>query len=198
MSGDLGDALFLCEFSYSVHNAYTGNLKIWYQSRQYSPADVVPLTGANKIFVMLGVNDIALYGGIDKTMLYWDDFIAKIREQSPDVVIFIESSLPIYYSAQYSAWNNDLFDEYNERLRAFCEEKDCVFVDIAHYFKNDKNSLADAYCSDYYCHVTYAATEVWTMRSQSCRSSRRCCPSRPRSSAAITGSTRTAARRRSS
>lgn len=129
--------------------------------QQYSPADVAPLTGANKIFVMRGVNDIALYGGIDKAMDCWDYFVSTIREQSPHVFFFIESSLPIYYSAQYSAWTNDLFDEYNERLRAFCEEKDCVFADIAHYFKNDQNSLADEYCSDHYCHVTYAAAAVW-------------------------------------
>jgi len=160
-TGDLSDALFLCEFSYSVRNAYTGNLKIWYQTKQYAPEDVVPLTGANKLFVMLGVNDIALDGGIDKAMMCWDVFVSRIREKSPDIVFFIESSLPIYHDAEYDAWNNKLFDEYNERLRQFCEENDCVFVDIAHYFKDDRNSLAPEFCSDYFCHVTYEATAVW-------------------------------------
>ena len=158
-TGILGDALFLCEFSYSVHNAISGQLKIWYQNQQYAPEDVLPLTGATKVFTMLGVNDVALPGGVDKTMEYWRQYIANIREKNPDILIFIESCLPVMY--EFSGRNNDIIDDYNIRLRELCEETGCIYVDVAHYLKDEKNLLALEYCSDYGEHITYEGARVW-------------------------------------
>ena len=158
-TGILGNALFLCEFSYSIHNAISGYLKIWYQNDQYAPEDVLPLTGATKVFTMLGVNDVALPGGVDKSIEKWLQYIANIREKNPDIQIFIESCLPVYY--EFSDRNNDIIDEYNVRLRQLCEETGCIYVDVAHYLKDDNNKLALEYCSDYGEHITYAGAAVW-------------------------------------
>ena len=160
-TGELGDILFLCEFSYSVHNAISGQVKVWYQTEQYAPQDVLPVAGVNKVFIMLGVNDVALYGGVDKTMELWDQFIDNLREKSPDLTIFIESCLPVYWASQFDKRNNELLDDYNDRLAELCQEKDCVYVDVAHYLKDDRNSLAEEYCSDEYVHITEAAAQVW-------------------------------------
>ena len=89
-TGELGKALFLCEFSYSVRNAVSGYLKIWFRGEQYLPQDVLGLTGATKVFIMLGVNDVALPGGVDHTIECWAEYITAIREKNPDIQIFIE------------------------------------------------------------------------------------------------------------
>ena len=94
-TGDLSGALFLCENSFGVRNAVSGKVKIWYQGEEYLPQDVLPKTGAKKVFAMFGVNDIALYGKIDQTMERWADFVANIRGTSPDITIVIESCLPV-------------------------------------------------------------------------------------------------------
>ena len=158
-TGELGKALFLCEFSYSVRNAVSGYLKIWYHGEQYLPQDVLGLTGATKVFTMLGVNDVALPGGVDRTLECWAEYIAAIREKNPDIQIFIESCLPVYY--EFSGRNNEMLDGYNERLRELCEETGCIYVDVAHYLKDENNKLALEYCSDMGEHITYEGAAVW-------------------------------------
>ena len=160
-TGDLSGALFLCENSFGVRNAVSGKVKIWYQGNEYFPQDVLPLTGAKKLFAMFGINDIALYGKIDQTMERWADFIANIRSTSPDITIYIESCLPVFHTIHYDGLDNDCIDEYNQRLIAFCQENDCVYVDLAHYFKDEHNGMAAQYSSDQYVHVTYDATALW-------------------------------------
>ncbi len=159
----LGGALFLCEFSYSVRNAVSGEVDIWYQGNPYRPEDVIPLTGASKVFAMLGTNDIARSGGIDRTIELWTEMLDKIREKSPDVTFFLESCLPMHYAGQLVDLNNKKLDEYNERLRAYCEENGIVFVDIAAYFKDDRNSLRDDFSDDQYVHVTESAARLWAV-----------------------------------
>ena len=160
-NGLMGDALFLCENKFSVHNALSGQIKIWYQGKEYFPEEVLPLTGANKVFIMLGVNDVALYGGLDRTMEYWEIFINNLLEANPNVTIFLESAFPVYYTKCYEGWNNDVFDEHNRRLQELCDKYGLVYVDLAHYFKDEHNGLAEEYTSDYYCHVNYEAAQLW-------------------------------------
>ena len=160
-TGDLGGALFLCDNAFGVRNAVSGKVKIWYQGEEYLPQDVLPLTGAKKVFAMFGINDIALYGKIDQTMERWADFITSLRATSPDVTIVIESCLPVYHTVHYDGLDNDCIDEYNQRLIAFCRDNDCVYVDLAPYFKDENNGMAEQYSSDQYIHVTYDATALW-------------------------------------
>lgn len=158
-TGELGKALFLCEFSYSVRNAVSGYLKIWFRGEQYLPQDVLGLTGATKVFIMLGVNDVALPGGVDHTIECWAEYITAIREKKPEIQIFIESCLPVYY--EFSERNNEILDGYNERLWELCEEMGCIYVDVAHYLKDENNKLAMEYCSDMGEHITYKGAAVW-------------------------------------
>ncbi len=160
-SGDLGEAQFLGEYSYCLRDALTGDRSIWFEGKPYLPKDVLPLTGARKVFVLLGNNDLAYHGGVDDLMERWELFVAGLREQSPDAVIFIESALPVFHISEREGWNNALFDAYNARLRAFCEERGCVFVELAPYFKDENNCLTPAYCSDSFCHLTQEAIGIW-------------------------------------
>ena len=160
-SGDLGDAMFLCPNSYSVHNAVSGQLQVWIRGQAYSVEDAIALTGARKVFVMLGVNDVALYGGVPKTMELWQTMLDRIREKNPDLTFYIESCFPVYRHAAYIEDGNGVIDSYNEELKQFCEDNGCVYVDIAHFFKDEFNALADVYCSDQYVHITNEAAALW-------------------------------------
>lgn len=160
-TGGLGEALFLCEGSFGINNAVSGNVLLWYQGKGYLPQDVLPLTGANKLFIMVGANDIALYGGIDGAMEMWDVFVDNVRETCPDILVFIESMLPVWYTVTYDGLNNSDILVYNDRLRDFCEEKGCVYVDVADYFRDEHGGMATPYSSDAYVHITFAAAELW-------------------------------------
>ena len=77
-SGDLGEVMFLCPNSYSVHNAVSGQLQVWIQGQPHSVEDAIALTGAKKVFIMLGVNDVAREGGVPGTMELWQIMLDRI------------------------------------------------------------------------------------------------------------------------
>ncbi len=160
-TGDLGDVTFFVIISYSAHNAVSGQLKIWYGNRECFPQEAVAMAEARKVFLMLGVNDIALYGGVDKTMTFWETLMDRFAEEAPGTTVFIESCLPIYYQEQLSDWNNEIMDDYNERLKAMCRERGLVYVDLAHYFKDERNGLRLDLSWDARCHLNYEGAALW-------------------------------------
>ena len=159
--GGLGEALFLNEFSYGVRNAVSGVLLLWFRGQQYFPWDALPLTGAGKVFFMLGANDVAREGGLDKTMECWEELCTRIKTNCPDIQIFIQSELPVWHEIYYVGLNNDNLLVYNERLRSFCEERGYVYVNVADVFRDEYGGLAERYTSDYYCHITYEGARLW-------------------------------------
>ena len=160
-TGDLGDVTFFVIISYSVHNAVSGQLKIWIDSKDYFPEEVAALLEARKVFFMMGLNDIGLYGGVDKTMTYWETLLDRFAQTAPGTTVFIESCLPICWYSELDYWNNEIVDEYNRRLQALCEERGCVYVDLGHYFKGEDNTLRLDLCWDARCHPNYEGAAIW-------------------------------------
>ena len=159
--GGLGNAQFLCETSYGIYNALSGRVSLNYRGGKYLAQDVLPLTGAGKMFIMVGVNDIGGYSGVDAALERWEEFIGRVRAACPDMQIMIESALPIWSDADYGGLSNTNLRLYNDRLRAFCEENGLVFVDFAAYFRGEDGNLAMEYTSDFYVHVNNTAAELW-------------------------------------
>ena len=161
-SGDLGEAQFLGEYSLSLKDALGGGRLIWAGTRQLPLPEAAAACGAGKIFLLLGNNDLAYYGGVDELMERWERLAALLREQCPDAVLFLESALPVYAGAEREGWNNALMDAYNQRLRSFCEEHEgCVYVDLAPALKDEHNCLDPDLCSDFFCHLTADGLAVW-------------------------------------
>lgn len=155
-----GDALFLTRSSLGLQNSIDGRIQLNYQGKSYSPEDAVALVAPGKLFVMLGFNDLAVYG-IDGTLERWEIFIDRIVEKSPDVKIYIQSCTPMHRHSEYGKLNNTIIDEYNAALKNFCLERGYHFVNIAPYFKDFNNSLVPAFCSDAFVHITYDGAERW-------------------------------------
>lgn len=165
----LGGATVLCAGSYSVRHALAtpgGKLEGWdvvsitYQGQKMRPEDALATIGAKRVFIMLGLNDIALVG-IDKTISNWGKLIANIRKTCPDIEIYIQSGTPIQIGGEKGSLNNTNMDKYNVRLEQFCQENGCYFVNVAQALKNDQGGLREDYCSDNYCHLTTAGVKAW-------------------------------------
>lgn len=159
-SGNFGNAVFLTRSSLGLQNTIDGRLQLSYQGISYSPEDALAAAGAGKLFVMLGFNDIALFG-LDGTMERWDVFLERIIDKNPEIQIYIQSCTPIHADGEYDKLNNEIIDEYNRTLEAYCQEHGYHFVNIAPYFKDFRNSLAPTYCSDNFMHITYDGALVW-------------------------------------
>ena len=156
----LGKAKFLVQGSYGVTNAVFDYMLMPYRGQDMKIEDAVAATGAKKVFIMLGMNDIAIYKFTD-IMNYWSQLLTRIRSKSPDVQIYIQSMTPIWTGGEVYALNNKNADTYNDLLETFAAENDCKYIDIASYMKDSTGGLATVFCSDNYVHLTYAATERW-------------------------------------
>lgn len=159
-TGDLGNAGFMVRGSLSLHNTLSEMLTVYYQGKSQTPWDALAESDAKKVFIMLGANDIG-YFGIDAAMEKWAEFIGKIQEKRPDLQIIIQSQTPMWTEANQNLLNNDNIDIYNQRLKEFAQANNCEFLDIAPYFKDATNGLAQTYVSDLYVHINPEGTEVW-------------------------------------
>lgn len=161
-TGVLGKATFLTAGSYSVYHAVNDSMFISYRGQQMSPEDALAASGAKKVFILLGMNDIGRSDvGIDKTITNWAVFVQRIREKNPDITIYIQSGTPIHAAKDSGLLSNANMDKYNEKLKAFAAQNGCQFIDIASAMKDANGDLKDAYCSDQYVHLSDAGCVAW-------------------------------------
>lgn len=153
-----GDALFLCRPSYAIRHAAENTMQLTWRGGSYAIEDVVAACGAKKLFIQLGMNDVALVGP-EHAIEYWEIVLPRIREQSPDIQIFIQAGTPIYRES--GRLTNVNMDAYNELLKTFAEENGCFFIDIATPFKDENGYLLQEYCYDNYCHLNVEACGIW-------------------------------------
>lgn len=156
----LGSAQFLVRGSYSVFHAVNGTMLMTYRGQEMHLEDAIAATGAAKVFLMLGMNDIGAYG-IDRTMQNWEILLGRIRDTVPDAQIYIQSMTPVWTGGEKGGLNNYNVDLYNQRLQAFAESNDCHYVDVASYMKDATGGLATEYCSDSYVHLTDSGASAW-------------------------------------
>lgn len=157
-SGSLSFANALWDVSdESVHPTYNGEkMKLETAVAQIKP---------DKIYILLGTNDVAMYG-VEATISNADAQISRLLEASSGSRIIIQSVTPKYISETNADddLNNGEIDQLNEALKAFAEEKGYVYLDIASQFKDSNGGLAADYCSDKEdmgIHFTNAAYEMW-------------------------------------
>lgn len=158
-AGSLGSANALWEVSdESVHPYYLGVKTL--------VEDCIQQSGVKKVYIMLGMNDIGLYG-IDDTVKNFETLIGKILQKSPNVQIIVQSMTPMTSTSTIlgSSLNNTSIKEYNVKLSQLCEKKGWSFVDVASVMYDAQgNNLNRSYCSDpdgLGVHFTEAGCEAW-------------------------------------
>lgn len=155
-SGSLGSGNSLWEVSdKSVHPSFQGTKMRLEES--------VPKTGAKKIYIMLGTNDVAVYGteGSVKNM---ETLIDLIAANVPDAQFFIQSATPICEGAEKKSLNNAALVEYNKALSEMCQRRGFQFVDVASAMRDERGFLPREYCSDpdgMGIHLTDAGCRIW-------------------------------------
>lgn len=159
-SGKLGKAQFLTRGSYGVAHAVMDSMLLSYQGKDMVVEEAIKATGATKVFLMMGMNDIGLYG-IDATIDNWGKMIDRIQKSCPGVTVYIQSMTPIWTGGEKGDLNNTNMDIYNEKLKNFAIENNIEFIDVAPYMKDSTGGMATRYCSDEYVHVTDLGAAAW-------------------------------------
>jgi lysophospholipase L1-like esterase/guanyl-specific ribonuclease Sa len=139
----------------SIHPSYNGKKALL--------EDNVAAMGAKKIYIMLGMNDIAPYGA-DGAVNNMTKLIARIQAKSPDAKIFVQSATPIIKNMQMTSLNNPNLADYDYKLSVMCKENGYYFVDVASVMRDKEGNLPLEYCSDpdvLGMHFTDKACEIW-------------------------------------
>ena len=148
----LGKADFYCAGSLGYTNALwdiddSRAVHPYYQGEVHLTEDCVEVTGKDNVFIMLGMNDIGLYG-VDGAMDSCKTLISHILEKSPDAHIYIQSVTPMIKEAQIESFNNTLVKEFNDKLKEYCETNHYKYLDVFSALADDEGNLPLDYCSD--------------------------------------------------
>ena len=125
--------------------------------------DIAEKTGASKVFIMLGMNDVGIYGA-DGALQAAKELTDNILAITLDVSIYIESTTPIAEGCEIGDLNNETIREFDKLLKGFCEENGYLYLDLYTLFQDEKGYLKSEYCSDsdgMGIHFTDTACNMW-------------------------------------
>lgn len=99
----------------------------------YYRLDEVTESKPVKIFIMIGVNDLASGLTVENIMINYSKIIDVIKKQTPETAVFIQSVLPVNDS--YPGFKNhtnktEQIIDLNTRLSKLAVEKECTYVDL--------------------------------------------------------------------
>lgn len=148
--GFFGEAQFLAAGGMSVRNA------LWqvsnesrhptYKGQRMLLEDAIALMNVDKVYIMLGMNDILL-SDLETYLNNYQVLIHLIREKSPGVEIFIQSISPGTNKEGLEP-NNKQILTYNLGLIEFCEKYGYHYIDVASALRYEDGSLPLEMCSD--------------------------------------------------
>ena len=133
-SGALSKAHFLADLNWNAGNAPV--------------ADQIASYGSKKVYIMLGINDMAY--NFERVVQNMETLVRKILERSPDAEIFIESVTPMTKTSVRAdeSLNNDVIRKYNERMLEFCAENGWYYVDVASALMDEDGYLVREFSGD--------------------------------------------------
>ncbi len=117
----------------------------------------------DKVFIMLGTNDIWSVMETKVTVDNYNNIITKIRTACPYTEIVIQSVLPMGLSAfkRNPLASNKSVDSLNSKLKDIAKDYDLKYVDIGILLK-DKNGNMDAKYSGDGVHIKSNAYSMWS------------------------------------
>ena len=157
----LGNAVMLTRGSYSFNNDKTSNTQYLPQLNgvPMRAKDAIKKSGARYAFICMGTNDLVGNSGAERAYENYQDYIAQIREENPDIIIFIESCTP---SRPGSNVNNAKIMTFNSYMKDYCDEnEDIYYIDIASPMSDEEGFLISGYASDGSVHLSNKAYSVW-------------------------------------
>lgn len=96
----------------------------------------------SKVFLMIGVNDIANGASPDSVINVMRDILDIAIKHTPHTKIYVQSILPINDSYNIFWGHMDKSEQirvYNSMLKDLCKEKNIPFIDLYSKFKNEYN-----------------------------------------------------------
>ncbi len=158
--GLLGHPLFLARGGTSLNGFVLHYKNVFYQGQEMWLETAVGLSKVKKVFIMLGQNDLG-YRTIDETFDSWDILLPRLREQNPDLEIYLQSCVAEWQPTFGDGKKNQTIRQYNARLKTYAQEHGCYFVDIAPYAEDHIGAMATPYSMDRTIHLNEDGCVAW-------------------------------------
>lgn len=149
------NALWDLDAEYAVHPTYRGDTIL--------AETAAEKTGASKVFILLGVNDIGTYGAED-TMEQAKVLAQRILSHTPNVTLYFQSTTPMIAAKEGDWLNNTKITDFNTLLQAYCKEQGYYYLDVYHQVADAGGALNPDYCGDpdnQGIHFTVEGCKIW-------------------------------------
>ncbi len=161
----LGDMLFLARGGTSLNGFVRRFKNIYFQGHEMNLEDAIAASEVERAYILIGSNDLASDPQRAVFFENWDIILERIREKSPDVEIVIISNIPQYADEQGSKGEvflkyNSLVAEYNEEMKRYCQENDCLYFDLFYYIQDHCGRMPQKYNLDGY-HLNDTGYKNW-------------------------------------
>ncbi|TRX59596.1 glycoside hydrolase family 92 protein [Fulvivirga sp. M361] len=101
----------------------------------------------DKVFVMIGTNDLAYGKTVAHVVTNLKEIIRRIQDESPATNIFMESILPVE-DAIHSSRPNESIRDINQQLKSYCDEIGLTYIDLVPVFSDENGKLNKQYSID--------------------------------------------------
>ena len=125
--------------------------------------DEVTESSPAKIFIMIGINDLARNKSKKKILDQCEIIVDQIIADSPETEIYLQSILPVNkkygrFEKHYS--KSDSIVSMNNGLENLAKRKGQIYVDLYSSFIDDENNLKDEFTEDG-LHLNGKAYQMW-------------------------------------
>lgn len=118
----------------------------------------------DKIFLLIGINDVSHGHSVDKLSERYERLVRKIREQSPDTKLYIQSVMPInndFRRYKGLAGREKTIPAFNERIRRIASDNNAIYIDLWPALADHNGKLNKQYTNDG-LHLNGAGYRAWT------------------------------------
>lgn len=126
--------------------------------------DAVTSGQPDKIFLMIGINDISRGRSIDSIAAGNREIIRRIHRDSPRTRVYLQSVLPVSdYYGMFQGHTKRWADiaPLNDLLRQVAQQENATFVDIYSHFVNPANGMLDITLSNDGLHMLGPSYLKW-------------------------------------
>lgn len=158
---------------YNLNNYYNYNNKIIVNSgiSGYKTKNIIDRFNnlveqhqADKLFLMIGTNDLSAGIKEDEIISNTVEIISMIKKSSPKTKIYYETIYPVNGEIRKNnlkTKKNDKINYINEEMKKYCDENDVIYLDVHSILVDDNGNLDSKYTEDG-LHVNETAYEIIT------------------------------------
>lgn len=155
----LGEVQYLTRGGVSLNGFVLRFKNVFYRGQEMYLEDAIAATGAKKVYIMMGQNDLASKAR-GKIMDNWNILLERIREKAPDVEIYFQSCIPEFQEDYEVDDKNPRIFAYNDQLREFARENGDHFIDLRYYIEDHQGRMPQCYSQGNY-HMNEQGCYVW-------------------------------------